>query len=104
MVKEKTYWTIEANENLIDDRIVWLEKQPNGYVYANLYLKLLLLQNMRVHIFPMSYDDISIITRTDIDTVIVAMSILNYMGMVKKYENDIRTRDFISLKTKNTQK
>ena len=91
MGKEKTYWTIEPNENLMNyDSIIWLEKQPKGYVYANLYLKLLLLQNMRVHIFPMSYDDISIITRTDIDTVIVAMSILNYMGLVKEHEKNKR--------------
>lgn len=97
MAKEKRYYWIKLNENFFnDDSIIWLEKQQNGYLYVNLYLKLLLKTmntkgQLAFHIgdklIPMSAEDISTITRIDVDTVIVAMSLLKQMGLVKEYEN-----------------
>jgi len=87
---------IKLKENFFnDDSIVWLEKQQNGHIYINLYLKLLLKTmntkgQLAFHIgnnlIPMNVEDIAAITRIDVDTVIVAMSLFKQLGLVKESE------------------
>lgn len=92
MAKEKRFYWIKLKENFFnDDSMIWLESQKDGYKYQNLYLKLLLKTmntngklafNINGQCLPMSADDISIITRLDVDTVIVGLSLLKQLGLV----------------------
>jgi predicted phage replisome organizer len=79
-----------------DDAISWLEEQNKGKEYALFYLKLCLksLKNdgvliRRVGNLLVPYDTkrISEITRTDEDTVIVAMELLKKIGLIELQES-----------------
>ncbi len=97
MAKEKRFYWIKLKKDFFnDDNIIWLESQQNGYLYVNLYLKLL-LKTMNTNgqlafrvgenLIPMSAEDISAVTRIDVDTVIVAMTLLKQIGLVAESEN-----------------
>lgn len=88
---KKFYWIKLKQDFFNDDAMIWLETQKDGFKYQNLYLKLLLKTmntggklafNINGETLPMSVEDISIITRLDIDTVIVGMTLLKKLGLV----------------------
>ena len=93
----KRYFWLKLKEDFFDDdAISWLEEQNNGKEYALFYLKLCLksLKNdgvliRRVGNILVPYDTkkISEITRTDEDTVIVAMELLKKIGLIELQEN-----------------
>ena len=97
MAKEKRFYWIKLKQDFFnDDSMIWLERQQNGLTYVVLYLKLL-LKTMNTNgqlafkvgenLIPMSAEDISAITRVDVDTVIVAMTLLKQIGLVTESEN-----------------
>lgn len=78
-----------------DDAIEWLEEQPKGKEYALFYLKLclksiktngLLIRTVGTLMVP--YDTIKLadVTKTDLDTVVVAMELLKNIGLVEILE------------------
>lgn len=93
----KRYFWLKLKEDFFDDdAISWLEDQNNGKEYALFYLKLCLksLKNDGVLIrkvgnilVPYDTKKISEITRTDEDTVIVAMELLKKIGLIELQEN-----------------
>jgi predicted phage replisome organizer len=93
----KRYFWLKLKEDFFDDdAISWLEEQNKGKEYALFYLKLCLksLKNdgvliRRVGNLLVPYDTkrISEITRTDEDTVIVAMELLKKIGLIELQES-----------------
>lgn len=92
----KFYW-LQLKEDFFDeDAIDWLEEQPNGKEYSLFYLKLCLkslrtngVLIRRVGNMLVPYDHIKLgeLTRTNPDTVMVAMNLLINIGLVQKLEN-----------------
>lgn len=92
MAKVKKFYWIKLKQDFFnDDAMIWLETQKDGFKYQNLYLKLLLKTmntggklsfNINGETLPMSVEDIAVITRLDVDTVIVGMSLLKRLGLV----------------------
>ena len=90
------YW-LQLKEDFFDeDAIDWLEDQPNGKEYSLFYLKLCLkslrtngMLIRRVGDLLVPYDHIKLgeLTKTNPDTVLVAMELLLKIGLVKKLEN-----------------
>ena len=90
---KKFYWIKLIQDCFNDDAMIWLETQKDGFKYQNLYLKLLLKTmntggklafNINGETLPMSVEDIAIITRLDVDTVIVGMTLLKQLGLVSE--------------------
>lgn len=90
------YW-LQLKENFFDeDAIDWLEDQPNGKEYSLFYLKLclkslrtngMLIRKVGELLIPYDHIKLGELTKTNPDTVIVAMELLQKIGLVKKLEN-----------------
>lgn len=90
------YW-LQLKEDFFDeDAIDWLEDQPNGEKYSLFYLKLclkslrtngILIRKVGTMLVPYDHIKLGELTKTDPDTVIVAMELLVKIGLVKKLEN-----------------
>ncbi len=90
------YW-LQLKENFFDDDAIdWIEDQPNGEKYSLFYLKLclkslktngVLIRNVGTMLIPYDHIKLGELTRTDPDTVIVAMELFFKVGLVKKLEN-----------------
>lgn len=93
----KRYFWLKLKEDFFDDdAISWLEEQNNGKEYALFYLKLclkslkndgILIRKVGNIIVPYDTKKIGEITRTDEDTVIVAMELLKKIGLIELQEN-----------------
>lgn len=93
---ERFYW-LQLKEDFFDeDAIDWLEDQPNGEKYSLFYLKLclkslrtngILIRKVGSLLIP--YDNIKLgeLTKTDPDTVLVAMELLTKIGLVEILDN-----------------
>ena len=92
----KFYW-LQLKEDFFDeDAIDWLEEQPNGKEYSLFYLKLC-LKSLRTHgvlirkvgnmLVPYDHVKLGELTKTNPDTVMVAMNLLINIGLVEKLEN-----------------
>lgn len=92
----KFYW-LQLKEDFFDeDAIDWLEEQPNGKEYSLFYLKLclkslrtngILVRKVGNMIVPYDHIKLGELTKTNPDTVIVAMNLLLQIGLVEKLEN-----------------
>ena len=90
------YW-LQLKEDFFDeDAIDWLEDQPNGKEYSLFYLKLclkslrtngILIRKVGELLIPYDHIKLGELTKTNPDTVIVAMELLQKIGLVKKLEN-----------------
>lgn len=90
------YW-LQLKEDFFDeDAIDWLEDQPNGKEYSLFYLKLclkslrtngILIRKVGSMLLPYDHIKLGELTKTNPDTVIVAMELLLKIGLVKKLEN-----------------
>lgn len=90
------YW-LQLKEDFFDeDAIDWLEDQPNGKEYSLFYLKLclkslrtngILIRKVGSMLLPYDHIKLGELTKTNPDTVIVAMELLTKIGLVKKLEN-----------------
>ena len=88
----KRYYWLKLKEDFFDeDTIEWLEEQENGLEYSHFYLKLC-LKSLRTNgelirsvgnvFIPYDAKKLSEITKTDIDTVKVAMDIFKKIGLI----------------------
>lgn len=93
---KKYYWLKLKEDFFDDDSISWLEEQPKGKEYALFYLKLclkslktdgILIRTVGTMLVPYDMKKLSEITKTDFDTVVVAMELLKNMGLVEVLEN-----------------
>lgn len=95
--KDKKFYWLQLKEDFFDeDAITWLEEQENGEKYSLFYLKLclkslktkgILIRKVGDLLVPYDKNRLSEITRTDVDTVVVAMELLQKIGLVKILEN-----------------
>ena len=93
---ERFYW-LQLKEDFFDeDAIDWLEDQPNGEKYSLFYLKLclkslrtngILIRKVGTLLVPYDHTKLGELTKTDPDTVIVAMELLTKIGLVRMLEN-----------------
>lgn len=94
--KSRFYW-LQLKEDFFDeDAIDWLEDQPNGKEYSLFYLKLC-LKSLRTNgylirqvgnmLVPYDHIKLGELTKTNPDTVLVAMDLLLKIGLVQKLEN-----------------
>lgn len=90
------YW-LQLKEDFFDeDAIDWLEDQPNGKEYSLFYLKLclkslrtngMLIRKVGNLLVPYDHIKLGELTKTNPDTVLVAMELLLKIGLVQKLEN-----------------
>ncbi len=93
---KKYYWLKLKEDFFEDDSIGWLEEQPKGKEYALFYLKLclkslktdgILIRTVGTMLVPYDMKKLSEVTKTDFDTVVVAMELLKNIGLVEIFEN-----------------
>lgn len=92
----KFYW-LQLKEDFFDeDAIDWLEEQPNGKEYSLFYLKLclkslrtngVLIRRVGNRLVPYDHVKLGELTKTNPDTVMVAMQLLINIGLVRTLEN-----------------
>ena len=96
MADKKYYWLKLKEDFFDDDTMQWIEEQPNGDKYELFYLKLCLkslksngtlIRSVGNMLVPYDTKKIAEITRTDIDTVRVAMELFKGIGLVQVLEN-----------------
>ena len=94
--KTMFYW-LQLREDFFDeDAISWLEEQPNGKEYCLFYLKLclkslktngIMIRQVGQIYVPYDANKLAEMTRTDVDTVVVALELLKQIGLIKILEN-----------------
>ncbi len=93
---KKYYWLKLKEDFFDDDAISWLEEQPKGKEYALFYLKLclkslktdgILIRTVGTMLVPYDMKKLSEITKTEFDTVVVAMELMKNIGLVEILEN-----------------
>lgn len=94
--KSKFYW-LQLKEDFFDeDSINWLEEQPNGKEYSLFYLKLclkslktngVLIRKVGNMLIPYDHVKLGELTKTNPDTVVVAMKLLIQIGLVEVLDN-----------------
>lgn len=97
MSENKRFYWLKINENFFDDdTISWIEEQENGKEYCLFYLKLclkslktggLLIRNVGELLIPYDIKKLAEITKTELDTAIVAMEIFKKIGLVQILDN-----------------
>ena len=94
--ERRFYWLQLKEDFFEDDAIEWLEEQPNGKEYSLFYLKLCLkslktsgvmIRRVGNILVPYDYKKLAEITRTNPDTVIVALKLLTQIGLITVLEN-----------------
>ena len=93
----KFYWLQLKEDFFEDDAIQWLEEQePKGKEYALFYLKLclkslksngVLIRNVGNILVPYDNKKLAELTKTDFDTVVIAMELLKKIGLIQILEN-----------------
>ena len=92
----KFYWLQFKEDFFEEDAIEWLEEQPNGKEYCLFYLKLCLkslksngILIRKVGELLIHYDNkkLADMTKTNFDTVVIAMKLLVEIGLIKILEN-----------------
>jgi predicted phage replisome organizer len=99
MSNKKRYYWLKLKEDFFDeDAMSWLEEQPNGKEYCLFYLKLCLKSLKGNGTLIYNIEKLSEITKTNKDTVIIALQLLKRIGFVSEQDNgaiytlDIRTK------------
>ena len=93
----KRYYWLKLKEDFFeDDAIDWLEEQTNGKDYVLFYLKLclksltnegMLIRTVGKILVPYDVDKLAKVTKTNKDTVLVAMKLLEEIGLIEVQEN-----------------
>lgn len=92
----KFYWLQLKEDFFEEDSIEWLEEQENGHKYSLFYLKLclkslktngILIRKVGNMLVPYDNKKLAEMTKTPVDTVIVAMELLKGIGLVRILEN-----------------
>lgn len=93
---KKYYWLKLKEDFFDDDTIEWIEEQPNGEKYSLFYLKLclkslktngILVRNVGEMLIPYDIKKLAEITRTDVDTVRVAMELFKNISLIQILDN-----------------
>lgn len=94
----KRYFWLKLKEDFFqDDAIEWLEEQENGKEYCLFYLKLCLkalkddgklIRKVGNMLVPYTPEKLAEVTRTKVDTVMVAMNVLQRIGLVEYMEGE----------------
>lgn len=89
----RRYYWLKLKEDFFEDyAIEWLEEQKNGSVYALFYLKLclkalkhdgMLIRHVGTMLIPYDVPKLAEITRTNEDTVIVALELMKKIGLIE---------------------
>ncbi|MBQ6447129.1 MAG: phage replisome organizer N-terminal domain-containing protein [Bacillus sp. (in: Bacteria)] len=94
--KSKLFWLMLKEDFFDDDAIQWLEDQPNGKEYSLFYLKLclkslknngILIRQVGTMLIPYDHIKLGELTKTNPDTVIVAMELLIKIGLIQRLES-----------------
>lgn len=94
--KTKKYWLQLKEDWFEEDSIKWLEEQKNGKEYSLFYMKLMckaiktegiLIRQVGKVLIPYEPSTLAELTRTDIDTVMVAMGLLKKIGLIEILED-----------------
>lgn len=118
MSRNKKYYWMKLKEDFFeDDTIEWLEEQPNGKEYALFYLKLclkslksdgVLIRKVGDMLVPYDAMKLSEMTRTDVDTVVVAMELFQKIKLVEILENGeiylSSLQDMVGMETSEAQR
>lgn len=92
---KKYYWMKLKEDFFDDDAIEWLEDQPKGKEYALFYLKLclkslktngILIRKVGTLLVPYDTQKLAEVTKTNFDTVVVAMELLKNIGLIEILE------------------
>lgn len=92
----KFFWLQLKEDFFEEDSIEWLEEQANGKEYSLFYLKLclkslktngVLIRNVGEMLVPYDNEKLAEMTKTNVDTVTVAMALLQKIGLVKILNN-----------------
>lgn len=92
----KFYWLQLKEDFFEEDSIEWLEEQENGHKYSLFYLKLclkslktngILIRKVGNMLVPYDNKKLAEMTKTPVDTVIVAMELLKGIGLIQILEN-----------------
>lgn len=96
-MEDKRYYWLKLKEDFFDeDTIEWLEEQENGKEYCLFYLKLclkslknngVLIRNVGTMLIPYDAKRLAMLTKTDYDTVIVAIELFKKIGLIEMREN-----------------
>mgnify|MGYP002265393645 FL=1 len=96
MTGKKFYW-LKLKEDFFDeDTIEWLEEQENGKEYCLFYLKLclkslktdgVLVRNVGQMLIPYDVKKIAEMTKTKLDTAMIAMDLLKNIGLIQILDN-----------------
>ena len=94
----KRYFWLKLKEDFFqDDAIEWLEEQENGKEYCLFYLKLCLkalkddgklIRKVGNMLVPYTPEKLAEVTRTKVDTVMVAMNVLQRIGLVEYMDGE----------------
>lgn len=97
MAENKKYYWLKIKEDWFeDDTIGWIEDQPNGKEYSLFYLKLclkslrsngILIRVVGEMLVPYDAKKLAEMTKTDFDTVVVAMELFKKIGLIQILEN-----------------
>lgn len=96
MGDKKYYWLKLKEDFFEEDTLAWLEEQTNGKEYCLFYLKLclkslktngILIRNVGQILIPYDVKKLGEITKTDIDTVTVAMELFKKIGLIQILDN-----------------
>lgn len=96
MGDKKYYWLKLKEDFFEEDTLAWLEEQTNGKEYCLFYLKLclkslktngILIRNVGRILIPYDVKKLGEITKTNIDTVTVAMELFKKIGLIQILDN-----------------
>lgn len=97
MSKAKRYYWLKLPEDFFDNEAIeWLEEQENGKAYCLFYLKLclkginsggILIRQVGKMLLPYDTNKLAEITRTSIDTAIIALELLQNIGLIEICQN-----------------
>ena len=96
MAEKRYYWMKMPADFFEDDIIDWLMEQPNGKDYVVFYIKLclkaiktegVLIRAVGNLLVPYDAKKLAELTRTEVDTVVVALKLLQQTGLIEILEN-----------------
>ena len=98
MADNKRFFWLKLKEDFFEDETIeWLEEQPNGKEYVLFYLKMclkslkhdgMLYREVGTRIIPYDVNKLAEITKTSVDTVMVATKVLTDIGLVQQMDDE----------------
>ena len=112
MAENKRFFWLKLKEDFFEDETIeWLEEQPNGKEYVLFYLKMCLkslkhdgklYREVGTRIIPYDIKKLSEITKTPVDTVMIATKVLSEIGLVQRMDDETLYMNQVTLMTGNS--